>query len=100
MTCGTSYKFALLNQCIIRSSWEIGHNPFLKNPILIRHVELEKGLKGLPQNEILDPRDPKLHKYNIFNIELLKGKKKHAFKDHYSKEHTSTVKGKSPTKYV
>ena len=33
----------------------------------------------------------------MFNIELLECKKKHAFKDHCSKDHTSTIKGKSPT---
>lgn len=101
MTCGTSYKFALLNQFIIRSSWEIGHNSFLKNSILIRPVGLERGLRGLPQDVILDPGDPKLHRYNRFNIKLLEGKKMHAFKYHYSKDHTSIVKGKSPTtRYV
>jgi len=56
-------------------------------------VGLERGLRGLPQDAISDPGDPKLHRYNIFNIELLEGKKKHVFKDHYSKDHTSTVKG-------
>ena len=92
---------SLLNQTIIRSSWEIGHNSFLKNPIFIRPVGLERGLRGLPHDEISDPRDPKLHRYNRFNIELLEGKKKRAFKDHYSKDHTSTVKGKSPiARYV
>ena len=58
---------------------------------------LERGLRGLPQDEISNPGDPKLHRYNRFNIKLLEGKKKHAFKDHCSKDHTSTVKGKSPT---
>ena len=62
---------------------------------------MERGLKGLPQNEISDPKELKLHRYNIFKIELLEGKKKHAFKDHYSKDHTSTVEGKSPiARYV
>jgi len=82
MTRGTSYKFALLNQSIRRSSWEIRHKYFLKNPILIKHVGLERGLTGLPQYEISDPGKPKLHRYNRFNIELLEGKKIHAFKDH------------------
>jgi len=97
VTCGTSYKFSLLNQAIIRSPWEIGHNSFLKNPILIRLVGLHRGLRGLPQDEILDPRDLKLQRHNKFNIKLLEGKKKQAFKDHCSKDHTLTVKGKSPT---
>jgi len=62
---------------------------------------LERGLRRLAQDEISDPGDPELHIYNRFNIELLEGKKKHAFKDHCSKDHTSTVKGKSPTtRYV
>jgi len=86
---------------IIKSSWEIGHNSFLKNPILIRHVGLEIWLRGIPQDEILVHRDPKLYGYNTFNIELLEGKKKHAFKDHCNKDHTSKVNGKSPTtRYV
>ena len=41
--------------------------------------------------------DPKLHRYNRFNIELLEGKKKYALKDHFTKDNTSTVKGKSAT---
>ena len=98
---GTPYKFALLNYSIIRASWEIGHNSFLKNPILIRPMGLEIGLRFLPQDEISDLGDLKLHRYNRFNIELLEGKKNHTFKDHCSKDHTSTVKGKSPTtRYV
>jgi len=58
---------------------------------------LERGLRGIPQDKISDPVDLKLPKYNKFNIELLEGKKNHTFKDHCSKDHTSTVKGKSPT---
>ena len=93
--------FALLNHSIIRPSREIGPNSFLKNPILIRLVRLERGLRGLWQDEIPNPGDSKLHRYKRFNIELLEGKKKHAFKDHCSKDHTSIVKGKSPTtRYV
>ena len=73
----------------------------MKNPILIRPWGLERGLRELPQDKISDPRDPKLHRYNRFNIELIEGKKKHAFKDQCTKDHTSTVKGKSPTtRYV
>ena len=64
-------------------------------------MELDRGLRGLPQDEISDPGDPKLHIYSRFNIELLEGKKKHAFKDHCSKDYTPTVKGKSPiARYV
>jgi len=48
MTHGTSYKFTPLKKGIIRSSWEIGHNAFLENPILIRLVALGRGLKGIP----------------------------------------------------
>ena len=62
---------------------------------------LERGLRGLLQGAISDLRDPKLHRYSRFNIELLEGKKKYAFKDHYSKDNTSTVKGNSATtRYV
>jgi len=59
---------------------------------------LERGFRGLPQDEISDLGDPKLHRYNRFNIKLLEGKTKYAFKDHWSKDHKSTVKGKSATK--
>ena len=59
---------------------------------------LEGGLRGLPKDTILDLGDMKLHRYNRFNIELLEGKKKYAFKDHGSKKNTSTVKGKSANK--
>jgi len=85
----------------MRASWEIGHNSFLKNPISVRPMGLERGLRGLPQDEISNLGDSKLHRYNRFNIELLEGKKKYAFKDHCSKDHTSPVKGKSATaRYV
>jgi len=59
---------------------------------------VEIGLIGLPKDEIIDLGDPKLHRYNIINIKLLEGKKKYAFKDHCSKCHTSTVKGKFTTR--
>ena len=73
----------------------------MKNPILIRPAGLERWLIGLPQGAISDLGDLKLHRYNRFNIELLEGKKKYAFKDHCSKDNTSTVKGKSTTtRYV
>jgi len=64
-------------------------------------VGLERGLRGLPQDEISNLGILKLHRYNRFNIELLEGKKSHAFKDHCSKDHTSTVRSRSPTaRYV
>ena len=73
----------------------------MKNPILIRPTGLERGIIGLPKDEILDLRDLKLYKCNRFNIEVLEGKKKYAFKDHCSKENTSTIKGKyTTTQYV
>ena len=69
--------------------------------MLIRPRRLERGLRGLPSDEISYLGDIKLHKYNRFNIELIEGKKKYAFKDHCNKDNTSTVKGKSPTtRYV
>ena len=73
----------------------------MENPILIRPMGLEIRLIVIPQDEISNPIDTKWHRCNRFNFELLEGKKKHAFKDHCSKDHTSTVKGKSPTtRYV
>jgi len=71
VTRGTLYKFALLNQSIIRSSWEIEHNTFVKNAIFIRPVGLEIRLGGLPHEYNFRPRDPKLYRYNSINIELL-----------------------------
>ena len=65
--------------------------------MLIRHTRWERGLIGLPQDEISDLGDLKLHRYSRFNIDLLEGKKKYAFKDHCSKDNTSTVKVKSTT---
>ena len=62
---------------------------------------MERGLRRLPHDAISNLGDLKLHRYNRFNIELLEGKKKHAFKDHCSKDNTSTVKGKyATTRYV
>ena len=69
--------------------------------MLIIPTGLERGLRGLPQDEISNLVDLKLHRYRRFNINLLEGKKKYAFKDHCSKDNTSTVKGKSATtRYV
>ena len=69
--------------------------------MLIRPTGLERGLIGLPQDEIFDLGDLKLHRYSRFNIMILECKKKYAFKDHCSKANTSTVKGKSATtRYV
>ena len=59
---------------------------------------LEIGLRGLPQDAISDLGDMKLHICNLFNIDLLEGKKKYAFKDHCNKDNTSTIKGNSATK--
>ena len=42
VTRGKSYKFALLNQSIIRSLWEIGHNFVLENPNQVRPVAFER----------------------------------------------------------
>ena len=47
MTRGKSYKFALLNQYIIRSLWEIGHNFVLENPNQVRPVALKREFRGL-----------------------------------------------------
>lgn len=76
MTRGTSYKFSLLKNYIIRSSWEIGHNSFLENLILIKLVALERGRRGLLQVEISDLGDLKFQRYNRFKIKLLKARKR------------------------
>ena len=75
VTRGTSYKFTLLERSIIRSSSKIVHNSFLENPIWIRLVALERGHRGLPQNTILEFKDPKVQSYSRFKIELLKSRK-------------------------
>ena len=49
VTRGKSYKFALLNQSIIRSLWEIGHNFVLENPNQVRPVAFERSFRGLLQ---------------------------------------------------
>ena len=54
MTCGKSYKFALLNQSKIGSLWEIGHNFALKNPNQIRPMAFERSFRGLLQGLISD----------------------------------------------
>jgi len=59
MTPGTLYKFTLLNQSIIRSLWEIGHNVSLKNPNQVRPVAFKIGFRGLLQDQISDIEDPK-----------------------------------------
>ena len=41
VTRGKPYKFAILNQSIIRSLWEIGHNFVLENPNQVRLVAFE-----------------------------------------------------------
>ena len=50
MTRGTPYKFALRNQSIIRSLWEIRHNFDLKNPNQVRPMALERIFIGLPKD--------------------------------------------------
>ena len=59
MIRGKSYKFALLNQSIIRSSWEIGHYFVLKNPNPVSPVAFERRFIGLLQGQISDIEDPK-----------------------------------------
>ena len=49
VTRGKSYKFALLNQSIIRSLWEIGHNFVWKNPNQVRPVAFERSFRWLLQ---------------------------------------------------
>ena len=41
VTRGIPYNFSLLNQSIIRSLWEIGHNFVLENPNQVRPVALK-----------------------------------------------------------
>jgi len=76
VTRGTSYKFALLESSIIRSSLEIVHNFALENLNSIRLVALERGHRGLLQVIISELDDPKLQRYIRFNIELLESEKK------------------------
>jgi len=76
VTCGTSYKFALLKNYIIRSPWDIGHNIFLENPISIRLMALEIGIRGLRHFTISDLRDLKFQIHLWFNIELLQSEKR------------------------
>ena len=59
MTRGTSYKFSLLNQSIIRSLWEIGHNFGLKNPNQVKPMAFERRFKVLLHGQISDTKDPK-----------------------------------------
>ena len=75
VTRGTSYKFALLERSIIRSSWEIVHNSFLENLIWIRLVALERRYRGLLQIAISELKYLKVQSYNRFKIELLKSRK-------------------------
>ena len=60
MTCGKSYNFALLNQSIIRSLWEIGHNFSLENPNQVRPVAFERSFRGILQGQISDTKDMKV----------------------------------------
>ena len=75
MTHGTSYKFALLERYIIKSSWEIVHNSFLENLNSIILVALERGHRELLQLIIAELEKLKLQSYSHFNIELLKSRK-------------------------
>ena len=47
VTRGKPYKFALLNQSIIRSLWEIWNKFVLKNPNQVRPLEFERRFIGL-----------------------------------------------------
>ena len=76
VTCGTSYKFALLERSIIRSSWEIVHNSFLENQLWIRLVALERGHRGLLQVTNSELDDWKVQRYIRGNIELLQSEKR------------------------
>ena len=58
---GKSYKFALLNQSIIGSLWEIGHIFVLKNPNQVRPMTFERSFRGLLQGLILDIEDLQLY---------------------------------------
>ena len=49
VTGGKSYKFALLNQSIIRSLWEIGHNIVLENPNQVIPMAFKRKFSGLLQ---------------------------------------------------
>ena len=51
MIRGKSYKFAILNQSIIGSLWEIGHNVSLKNPNKVRPVTLERRCRGVLKDQ-------------------------------------------------
>ena len=76
VTRGTSYKFALLERFIIRSSWEIVPNSIVENLNLIRLVALERGHRGLLQVAILELDDLKLQRYIRFNIKLPQSEKR------------------------
>ena len=60
VTRGKSYKFALLNQSIIGSLWDIGHNFALKNPNQVRPVTFERSLRGILKGQISDIEDLQL----------------------------------------
>ena len=75
MTRGISYKFALMERSIIRSSWEIVHNSFLENPIWIRLVALERGHRGLLYFKISELEDLKVQSYSRFKVERLQSRK-------------------------
>ena len=62
VTLGMSYKFALLNQSIIRSLWEIGHNFVLENPNQVRPVAFKIEFRGILQCLISDIEEPQSHR--------------------------------------
>ena len=49
VTRGKSYNLAILNQSIIGSLWESGHNFALKNPNQVRPVAFERSFRELLQ---------------------------------------------------
>lgn len=76
VTRGTSYKFNLLKQYIIGSSWEIGNKYFLENPFLIKLVASETRHRGILQFAISNLGYRKFQRYNRFKISLLKERKR------------------------
>ena len=53
----------------------MGHNAFFGNPIVIKLVGLERGLRRISQDDISEHKDPKLQGYSHFKIKLLKSRK-------------------------
>ena len=59
VTCGTAYKFALLDVYIIRSLWEIGNKFVLKNPNYVRPMAFKRRFRGLLHDQISNIEYPK-----------------------------------------